>query len=302
MCKFLAHDGAIISTMQRSACVLGGVILTMLILTGLIWYGVWKEDQRGLLTVSFLNVGQGDSIFIRAPGGTKVLIDGGPADGGLMRRLGEMLPWWDRSIDLVIPTHPDADHIAGLITVFRRYRVSHIVQSSVLGSTPTWDTLEKEIANEKLHGAQVLTAQRGQTIDLGKGARLEVLSPDRNVPGVDTNAGCVATRLVYGKTAFMFGCDAPQAVEKYLVSLDGAALHANVLKAGHHGSRTSSAPLWVGEVNPQYVVYSRGCNNTYGFPHAETVATYARFGIPTLDTCESGTISFESDGATVRRK
>lgn len=273
----------------------------MAVLTSIIWYALWQEDQRGLLTVSFLSVGQGDAIFIRTPSGAKVLIDGGPADGGVMRRLGEMLPWWDRSLDLMIPTHPDADHIAGLVTVMRRYSVSHIVQSSVLGSTPTWDKLEKEIDRQKAQGAQVLTAQRGQTIELGAGVRLELLSPDRNVSYLDTNMGCVVTRLVYGNTAFMLGCDAPQSLEKYLVSQDGSNLHANVLKAGHHGSRTSSAPLWVGEVNPQYVVYSLGCNNIYGFPHAETVATYARFGISTLDTCKSGTITFESDGNMVRR-
>ena len=109
-------------------------------------------------------------------------------------------------------------------------------------------------------------------------------------------------RLVYGTTAFMLGCDAPQSVEKYLVSLEGKALKSDVLKAGHHGSRTSTAPLFVGYVDPAAVVYSRGCDNDFGFPHAETIATMARFGIPAADTCEEGTITYVSDGKKVWRR
>jgi competence protein ComEC len=100
----------------------------------------------------------------------------------------------------------------------------------------------------------------------------------------------------------MLGCDAPQTVEKYLAALDGRGLKSDVLKAGHHGSRTSSAPLFLDMVDPQWVVYSRGCDNIYGHPNRETIETMARFGIPTLDTCEQGTITFESDGRKVWRE
>ena len=122
------------------------------------------------------------------------------------------------------------------------------------------------------------------------------------MPNLETNTGCVVTRLVYGNTSFMLSCDAPQAIEKYLVSVDGADLHANVLKAGHHGSKTSSSPIFVGYVDPQYAVYSRGCDNMYGMPHKETIATFEAFNIPTLDTCGQGTITFTSDGQKVSIK
>jgi competence protein ComEC len=216
--------------------------------------------------------------------------------------LSAVLPWYQRHIDVVIATHPDADHITGLIDVLERYRVSYIVQSSVLGDTPVWDTLESAITSDEKSGTRVITALRGQIIGLGDGAYLQVLSPDRSVPNVDTNDGCVVTRLVYGITSFMLPCDAPSDIEDYLAYLDGKNLHSNVLKAGHHGSNTSSSPLFVGFVSPQYAVYSRGCNNKYGFPSTQTVATFKQFNVPTLDTCLQGTIIFESDGQKVSLK
>ena len=287
--------------MRRSVQIKGIVILLLLVVACGIWYGVLREDRHGMLRVSFLDIGQVDSIFIDSPTGRQVLIDGGP-DATVLRRLGEVMPFYDRSIDVVVGTHPDSDHIAGLIDVLQRYDISYIMQSSVQGSTPTWHAFEDAIAADEKKGTKVITAQRGQVLDLGDGAYLEVLSPDRSVPNVETNVGCVVTRLVYGSTSFMLPCDAPQAIENYLVKLDGGNLQSTVLKAGHHGSKTSSSPLFVGYVDPQYAVYSRGCDNKYGFPDAETVATFAKFQIPTLDTCTDGTVTFVSDGQTVVRK
>ncbi len=271
----------------------------------LIWSATLREDRHGILTVSFLNVGQGDAIFIDAPSGRQALIDGGPPTGAVLRALSGVMPWWDRAIDVVIPTHPDADHIGGLVDVLARYRVGTIVESSVQGDTKTFTAFNHSVDEE---GAQVVTALRGEVIDLGgspgssQHAYLEVLSPDRLVPGVETNEGCVVTRLVYGDTAFMLSCDAPQSIENYLVALGTTTLKADVLKAGHHGSKTSSSPLFVGSVDPAYAVYSRGCDNSYGFPHQATIDTFERFGIPTLDTCTLGTITFASDGQTVTRR
>ena len=283
-----------------SARITGVVILGLLVITISIWYIVLRDDHRGVLRVSFLDIGQGDSIFIESPTGETALIDGGP-DDTVLRRLPQVMSPLDHSIDLVIGTHPDSDHIAGLIDVLQRYRIAYVMQSSVLGSTPTWNAFEDAIKTDKAKGTQVITAQRGEVVELGGGAYLEVLSPDRTLLHTDTNTACVVTRLVYGATSFMLPCDAPQAIENYLVELDAKDLHSTVLKAGHHGSKTASSPLFVGEVDPQYAVYSRGCNNTYGFPHQETIQTFALFGIPTSDTCKEGTITFISDGQTVTK-
>lgn len=281
--------------MRRSVQIKGIAIFALIVITLCIGYAVVREDRRGLLTISFLNIGQGDSIFIEAPSGRQVLIDGGPGSS-VLRELAKVMPWYDRSIDVVIPTHPDADHISGLIDVLDRFKVSTIIHSSVEGDTKTAQALVDAMGQE---GAEEVTAIRGQVIDLGKGAYLEILSPDRLVPHVDTNYGCIVVRLVYGKTSFMLSCDAPQAIENYLVTLDGPALKSDVLKAGHHGSKTSSSPLFLGFIDSAYAVFSRGCNNRYGHPAPEITQRFKDFGIPTFDTCMQGTITFRSDGLRV---
>src|SRR3989344_8074982 len=281
--------------MRRSVKITVYAILALLLLSACIWYAVIRESRRELLTVSFLNIGQGDSIFIEAPSGRQALIDGGPS-GIVLRELSKFIPWYDRTIDVVIPTHPDADHIGGLVDVLPRYKIGTIVHSDMEGDTATAKALAEGIARE---GARQVIARRGQLIDLGGGAYLEILFPGRSGKNVETNTGCVVARLVYGKTSFMLSCDAPKEIENYLIRLDGADLHSDVLKAGHHGSKNSSSELFVGFVNPAYGVFSRGCNNKYGHPAPEIVALFERFGIPTGDTCKDGTITFVSDGNTV---
>ena len=276
----------------------GVAIVFLSLIALLIWYAVWRESRHGLLTVSFLDIGQGDSIFIDSPSGRQVLIDGGP-NAGVLQELSKVMPWWDRSIDLMIPTHPDADHIGGLIDVLARYEVGTIIHSSVEGDTKTSQELESAMHQE---GARETIAKRGEVIDLGDGAYLEILSPDRDVPHVETNTGSVVVRLVYGNTSFMLTGDAPQEIENYLVWLDGMNLHSDVLKAGHHGSKYSSSPLFLGFVNPEYGVFSRGCQNRYGHPAPEVVQRFKDFGIPTFDTCTDGTVTFVSDGQTVTRE
>ena len=285
--------------MRRSSRVLGLAILVLCAIVLSIWWVALREDRHGLLTVSFLNIGQGDAIFIDAPSGRQALIDGGKGSS-VVRELGKVMSWYDRSIDVVVGTHPDADHIGGLPDVLARYDVLTIIRSSVEDGGADQTAFLRAIDAEK--SARALIAERGQIIDLGEGAYLEILFPDRPLPSVETNTGSIVARLVYGDTAFMLTGDAPQAIEEYLVSLDGSNLKSDVLKAGHHGSRTSSALSFVGYVAPSYAVFSRGCDNSYGHPHKEVVELLARFGIPTLDTCANGRVTFVSDGNTVFRK
>lgn len=250
-----------------------------------------------MLTVSFLDVGQGDATFVDAPSGRQALIDGGP-NASILRALSEVMPWYDRTIDIVVATHPDLDHFGGLIDVLARYKVGTVVISSVKGTSSQWLAFEERVREQ---GGKVVYAKRGQYIDMGKGARLEILFPDRDVAGVESNVGCVVSRVVYKKTSFMLPCDAPDEIENYITRIDGEKLSADVLKIAHHGSKTSSSPFFVGAVSPQFAIYSRGCDNSYGHPHAQTVETFARFGVTTLDTCVQGTVGFVSDGQIVRR-
>ena len=275
--------------MRRSQAITFFAILALLLIVCIVWIAALREERHGLLTVSFLDVGQGDAVFIESPTGRQVLIDGGRGSA-VLRKLSTVMPWYDRTLDLVVGTHADMDHIGGLIELLPRYRVAEALVPSTEGDSSAWRTYLGELLNEEKTGAQVLVAERGEMFDLGGGVYLEVLFPDRSLLNIETNTGCIVTRLVYGATSFMLPCDSPQVIEKYLVLLDGNKLKSDVLKAGHHGSKTSSSPIFVGIVNPAWVVYSRGCDNTYGHPSAETVATFARFKIPTLDTCTEGTI------------
>lgn len=284
--------------MRKSTRILGAVLLILAICLALIVYALIREDRHGRLTVSFLDIGQGDAILIDSPAGRQMLIDGGPSSA-ILRRLTEQLPWWDRSIDIVVATHPDIDHTNGLYDVFARYRVAHILLPSVAGETDDWaSTLRAAHAED----AQEFIAERGQVIDLGGGAYAQVLFPDRALPSVETNTASTIVRIIYGETAFMLTGDAPQAIEKYLVALDGAHLKADVLKAGHHGSKTSSAAAFISAVDPSFAVYSRGCDNRYGHPAPEIVQRYQELDVAIFDTCKEGTITFISDGEKVSRK
>src|SRR5205823_5277144 len=125
-----------------------------------------------------------------------------------------------------------------------------------------------------------ILARRGQIIDLGGGAYLQVLFPDRDVSGLSSNDGSIVMRLVYGDTSVALQGDSTAKIEHYLVGLDGGNLKSTILKAGHHGSRTSTTEEYVRAVAPQWTVMSSGVNNSYGHPHKETLDTLAKLNIP----------------------
>ncbi|MBI2108916.1 MAG: MBL fold metallo-hydrolase [Parcubacteria group bacterium] len=260
-----------------------------------IWYAVFKEERGDILTVAFLDVGQGDAIFIEAPNGNQMLIDGG---GGaqVLRRLGRIMPFYDRSIDVLLATHPDKDHVGGLPDVLNRYHVAMVMEPGVESDTAVYAQLEQLIENKNI---TKILARRGMKLKLSEGVYLHVLFPDRDPSGMDTNDASIVARLMYGDTSFLLTGDSPQKIEQYLVSLDGSNLNADVLKAGHHGSKTSSSETFIGHTSPEYVIISAGANNSYGHPHQEVLDRFEVFGSVIMRTDELGTIVFESDGNTL---
>lgn len=270
------------------------LILALSLVTFLVWRTL-VHDAQPVLRVSFLDIGQGDAILIESPSGRRMLVDGGP-DGSVLRALGEVLPWYTRTIDVVLATHPDADHIGGLSDVLRQYHVSYIIDNSVSHDTPAVESFLKASARED---ALVRGLTRGERINLGEGVIVEVLFPDRVLKEADTNLSSIVLRVSYGAHSFLLTGDAPESIERYLVSLDGKALESTVLKAGHHGSHTSSNVSFISAVSPEYVVYSRGCGNTYGHPHKEVVERFESFGVRAYDTCTEGTVTFETNGETL---
>lgn len=272
------------------------ILLTFICVTAGVWHAEYTQTNRGVLTVAFLDVGQGDSIFIQSPTGQQVLIDGGP-DKSVLRQLATVMPFYDRSIDVVIATHPDSDHISGLVDVLQRYAVSLIMRPGVQHDTPATNSLLLAAAQEEEGGdAREVFARRGQVLDLGGGAYLHILFPDRDATNLETNMASIVARLTYGDTSVLLTGDSPSEIEEYLVSLDGTDLKSDILKLGHHGSKTSSGDLFLGYVDPQWGVISVGADNRYGHPHQEVLDTLERFGIATKNTAEGGSVIFESVG------
>ena len=274
------------------------ILGVLFIATCLIWYAVFREDRAGVLTVAFLNVGQGDGIFIESPTSNQIMIDGGP-DGSVLRELGSVMPFYDRSLDMLIVSNPDQDHFGGFIDILKSYAVDSVVEPGTVGASSEYSLLEKEIVDKDITH---MLARRGQKILIGGGAEVDILFPDRDVSGMATNDGSIVAKLVYGNTSVLLTGDSPQNIEHYLSANDGKNLKSTILKIGHHGSRTSTSAELVGFVAPSYAVISDGKGNTYGHPHKETLDTLAQFDVPVLRTDLLGAIIFTSDGNEFRQK
>ncbi len=274
------------------------VVTVLAIITFFVWSAVLASDTNGKLLVAFLDVGQGDSIFIQAPNGNQVLVDGGKG-GAVLSELGKLMSFSDRTIDTVIATHPDLDHIGGLPEVFARYEVGMFLEPGVEDDGADYQALSEAA---KKDGLTPVLARRGMTLALDEGVYLEILFPDRDVTNVETNLGSIVARLVYGDTSVLLTGDSPIAIEEYLAAGYGESLKSDILKLGHHGSKTSSSETYLGYVDPTYGIVSAGCDNSYGHPHKEVTDRLAQFEVKQLGTCEFGTIVFESDGVEFLRQ
>ncbi len=270
------------------------VVIIFAILTLIIWSFVFtRESKNGVLTVAFLDIGQGDAIFIETPNGTQVLLDGGP-NKKVLRELSELMPFYDRSIDMIITSHPDMDHIGGVPDVLGRFEVEHIMIPGVGSDTDVYEEMIN-IAQEK--NIEILYARRGRIyLDADHGVYLDILFPDRDVTGFDKNLASIVAKLVYGDATFLLTGDSPKSIEEYLISVDPVALDVDVLKLGHHGSKTSTSKDFLGYTSPDYAIISAGKDNSYGHPHQEVLDALEQFDIKYFETANFGTIVFECDG------
>ncbi|MBN1176527.1 MAG: ComEC/Rec2 family competence protein [Dehalococcoidales bacterium] len=221
------------------------------------------------LRISFLDVGEGDAILIQR-GGRQVLVDGGPSPREITLGLGSRMPFWDRTIDLVVMTHPHQDHLAGLVEVLRRYRVERALYPDLGYQSPLYDEWQRLIDEKEIKS---IAAKAGQVIDLGDGVFLKVLSP---LPALfagsesDVDNNSVVLRLVAGDVSFLLTGDIMDEAERELVR-GRAGLAATVLKVGHHGSDTSTTPGFLSVVSPQAAVICCGTDNRHGHPDAGVI-------------------------------
>jgi competence protein ComEC len=257
----------------------------------------WVLSQPdGKLHISFLDVGQGDATLIQTPSGRYILIDGGLYPSVLNDHLGREIPFWDRDVDLVIATHPDEDHVAGLPGVLERYDVGLLITNGQAAQEESYQAL-LDVATE--NAVPIHQATAGEIIDIGDGVRLEILNPSSPQaltpsPGHDNDLS-VALRLVYGDFSLLLTGDAGAAAEREMLA-SGRPLSAVVYKAGHHGARSSSSASFLRAVLPRYVVVSAGEGNNYGHPHEEMLDRAAEVGAAVLRTDELGTIEVITDG------
>lgn len=276
--------------------------MILILISGLLIYINKKEVKDGVLTVAFLNIGQGDAIFIESPIGRQVLLDGGPSRS-ILREISKITPFYDRSIDVMIASHPDTDHIAGLNDILERYKIDLFMEPGVEGDTSIYEELNTRIERLKI---KKLEARRGMVVDLGGGAIMEILFPVTDPRGMETNTASIVARLVYGENEFLLTGDSPKNIEEYLVSLEcercPLTLKADVLKAGHHGSKTSTSDSFVQTVSPDFAVISAGKDNRYGHPHQEVLNILAKNKVKILRTDRDGRIIFESDGVGLKIK
>jgi len=254
----------------------------------------WRSLPDGKLHIFFLDVGQGDAIFIQTPSGRQALIDGGPNPSVLLSQLGRRMPFWDRTLDLVILTHPDEDHISGLVPVLERYQVDTMVWRELGCQDAICDRWRQLMAGV---GAKVYSGEAGLTVELDRGLRMEVLHPGAELLTTDGyNDNSIVARLSYGAASVLLTGDITAQAEAVLLS-SGSELRSTVLKAGHHGACTSTTAPFLEAVDPELAVISVGADNDYGHPcHAVIERLSGRF---VYRTDEHGTVEVVSDGARV---
>jgi competence protein ComEC len=250
---------------------------------GIFSYASWKNARE--TKVVFLDVGQGDAILI-SQGGNQVLIDGGRSGKTLLSGIARQIPFWDRTIETVIATHPDADHVGGFPELLKRYRVGAYVSTSAYSESEIFKLLEKALS-ESHEPIDRIIARRGLAVAFPKGGRLEALYPEDGdrVPK-ETNEGSIVMRFSFGVTDFLLTGDLPKE-EFFLTDIP----ESEVLKLAHHGSKHSSGDTFLSRVRPEEAVISVG-ENRYGHPAPEVLARVAAAGVRIHRTDFSGDIVY----------
>jgi len=251
----------------------------------------WGNLPDGRLHVFFLDVGQGDAIFIQTPAGRQVLIDGGPNPSVLLSQLGRRMPFWDRSLDLVVLTHPDADHINGLVPVLERYEVDAVVFREMGCVRPACEQWRQLVEEEVV---AVYRGEAGLEIELDEGLRLTVLHPGTDfLTDEGFNANSLVMQLTYGQATVLLTGDIQASVERHLL-VNGVSLMSHVLKVAHHGSCDSTTQAFLDAVDPELVVISVGVDNEFDHPCDALVERLSDRRLYRTD--KHGTVALTTDG------
>ena len=260
----------------------------------LAWKEVINKDQ---VKVTFFSIGQGDGALIQTGQGHEIVIDGGP-DNTMVEKLGKELAPWDTTIDLVILSHPAADHVTGLLKVLDEYHVQNVLWSGIEKDTETYRAWENALEKEKSDGANIFFAKASQKITWGQESTCdyegEVLSPAEDISGSfvkDDNNTSVVVKFTFCNDSVLFTGDIEKAMERDVLS-KGINVDSDILKVSHHGGKSSSSPEFVQAVSPSTAVISVGKDNSYGHPSPEVLEILGQYGIEIKRTDEQGDIRF----------
>ena len=270
------------------------LIVAVLVITGSVFYYVFGSE-KDLLEVHFLDVGQGDAILIKTPQDQKILIDGGP-DNSIVRELDQKMDHWENTIDLVILTHPHSDHVTGLNEVFKKYEVKKVYYTGVEHTSPDFIAWLELIKEKNIPYYQI---KARQNIIFSDNLKMEILFPDRDITNeqIDNlNNTSIALKLSHADIDLVLTGDAEEDLEHELIEKYGALLDSEILKLGHHGSKTASTMRFLEVVNPEIAIIQVGENNDFYMPHVRTLHTISKFDIDLYRNDLNGSVSVISDG------
>lgn len=285
------------------------IIVSLMLIVGLYFYIQISEAESKVFKVTFLDIGQGDAALIRFSNGEKMLVDCGVSKK-ILEKLGEHLPFYDRTLDYLMISHPDSDHYGGCVDVLKRYEVRNIITNGDTKTDQYWKVWEKYLGAEN---AQEKIIDRPQIMEIGD-AQLNFISPDKSL-GLDTklakgNNNSIVFKLERGEKSFLFVGDAEAPVENALINkycttstISGDSVSMNLfcdsldsdyLKVGHHGSDSSSGEGFIKAVSPESAIISVG-KNSFGHPSLRIMKKLERLGVGVLRTDEKGDIIFEEN-------
>ncbi len=276
--------------MNLRRLVITGTVTVLFIANLAVWISAVSARNKELL-VKVYDVGQGDSIFIRTPDNYKILVDGGPTNK-IINHLNSELGLNDRTIDLVVLTHPQSDHMFGLIEVLKQFQVKKVITSNVSNSTTTYQLWRDTLKNSQLVPVFV---HAGESITLSDQVTLKFIWPKELKPVVaDLNQAAVVMKLSYGNFDMLLTADADMKAQPYTSSVG----HIEVLKVPHHGSRTAVREDYLRQLKPDVSVVSVGERNSYGHPNSTLLNLLLKNSKKVYRTDQNGTVEFVSNGAT----
>lgn len=274
--------------------IIGIIVLIISVLSGSYVFLHKTFSPPSELEVHFIDVGQGDSTLIRTPNGKTMLIDAASKSKSHLV-VDYLKSQGVKKLDIVIATHPDEDHIGGMVNVIQKFEVDQFYMPNKIHNTLAFEHMVVLLQKEEIPVSQALA---GQVLPFDEDMELLVLNPEeKDYP--NNNAFSIACKLTYKDTSFLFTGDIEAINEYAMIERFGSDLKTNVIKLSHHGSNSSNSPDFLSAVRPVAAVASCGYNNQYGHPHASVLRSLKALGIPLYRTDLQGSIVFFSDGTII---